>query len=98
MSISRKRSGPYSRWRIGSLTAAVVALVLLVPTAMAGDIDNATCMGCHDDVGEQFAQTPHGTYLTSRPALAEFSCESCHGSGMQHVEDPSPANILNPAN
>ncbi len=98
MSISRNRGGPRLLWRTGLLTAAVVAFVAMVPMVMAGDIDNATCIDCHDDVGEQFSTTPHGVYLTSRPALAEYSCESCHGSGMQHVEDPSPENILNPAN
>ena len=80
------------------LVAAVAAFGSLAGSARAGDVDNETCLACHDDVGENFQFTAHGTYFESRPALTEFGCESCHGSGVDHIDDPTPENILNPAN
>jgi DmsE family decaheme c-type cytochrome len=82
---------------IGLLTAAVAAIGLTSSSAAAGMVDNETCLACHDDVGDNYAMTPHGIYFQQRPALRDFGCESCHGAGLRHIEDPTPENILNPA-
>jgi DmsE family decaheme c-type cytochrome len=79
------------------LTAAVAVIGLISPALASGDIDNATCLDCHEDIGEMFATTAHGIYFSQHPVRAEYSCESCHGSGLQHVDDPSAENIINPA-
>jgi len=90
------RSGPSSA---GVLMAVLVAAALLMAPAysLAGEVENETCLGCHDDIGESFHLTAHGRYLSERPALAQYSCESCHGSGVQHIEGGDPALIINPA-
>lgn len=80
------------------LVTAVAVVGLAVTSVRAGDVDNETCLSCHDDIGENYNLTAHGTYFTSRPALSEYGCESCHGSGVEHMNDPTPENILNPAN
>ncbi|MBD3403490.1 DmsE family decaheme c-type cytochrome [candidate division GN15 bacterium] len=82
------------RWAV-----LLVAAVCLPSTALlAGDIENDICAGCHEDIAEAFSQTAHGVYFSTRPALADYGCESCHGSGIEHVENPVADNIINPAN
>ncbi len=46
----------------------------------------AVCLDCHEDYGE----------LKNEDLHAEISCESCHGPGWKHVEDPSAENIILP--
>jgi DmsE family decaheme c-type cytochrome len=48
-----------------------------------------TCLGCHDDTIHGFDQTPHGKPTNSRTPAAAQGCETCHGPGSRHVEDPS---------
>lgn len=44
------------------------------------------CLDCHEEYGELKASDLH----------AEISCESCHGPGWKHVEEPEPGNIILP--
>ncbi len=77
--------------------ALLMALLLATPVPLvAGDVANEVCADCHDNV-ENFHLTPHGRYMSDRPALEEFSCESCHGSAVAHIEEGDPAKIINPA-
>jgi DmsE family decaheme c-type cytochrome len=77
--------------------SVLLAFLLFIPAvASAGDVDNETCAGCHDEIAEAFHGTPHGRYLSERPGLREFSCEGCHGSGLQHIEEGDPDLIVNP--
>ncbi|MBD3258731.1 DmsE family decaheme c-type cytochrome [candidate division GN15 bacterium] len=94
----RKRGGLQLVILVGLLTAAVAVFGFAAATAWAGDVDDETCLACHDDVGEHYGTTTHGAYFSSHPALAEYGCESCHGSGIEHIDDPVPENIINPAN
>lgn len=83
------------------VTLGIILLIMLcgVPWPVhAGEIESDVCAGCHEDYAEHFGKTAHGIYFNSRPALSEFGCESCHGSGIEHVEDPQVGNILNPGN
>lgn len=45
------------------------------------------CLDCHDDYGTMKSEDMH----------SGISCESCHGPGWKHVEDPTPENILYPS-
>lgn len=90
------RHGP---WKAAIPLGMILFMLCVVPWPVcAGEIENDVCAACHEDYADGFAHTAHGVYFNSRPALAEFGCESCHGSGIEHVEDPQPGNILNPAN
>ena len=78
--------------------ALFAALLWMHPPAVqAGGVANEVCAACHDEISEAFALTPHGRYLSERPGMAEYSCEACHGSAAEHVEEGDPDKIINPA-
>lgn len=60
--------------------------------------DNVTCVECHDGYDKLLAQTPHRLAATSSGAAVTVACISCHAGGNEHAENPSKANITNPAN
>jgi DmsE family decaheme c-type cytochrome len=45
------------------------------------------CMECHEDYAAGLESTPHGH--AGFEALSAQGCETCHGPGSLHVEDPS---------
>ena len=63
--------------------------------APAGDyVGEATCLGCHDSEGAALHKTPHGKAQNPRSPAGTQGCESCHGPGKAHVDDPTkPASI-----
>jgi len=44
------------------------------------------CLECHEEYGDMKSSDLH----------AEISCETCHGPGWKHVEEPEPENITLP--
>lgn len=46
-----------------------------------------TCVGCHEDKATGLAGTPHGKREFA--TLSSLGCETCHGPGSLHVEDPT---------
>jgi DmsE family decaheme c-type cytochrome len=46
-----------------------------------------TCQGCHSKVYDQLAKTAMGTLFLKHPRTAaeKLGCETCHGSGTEHV-------------
>jgi DmsE family decaheme c-type cytochrome len=80
------------------LMTAVAVFGLLALSASGGDVENNVCADCHPDVAEMYSETAHGIYFSSRPALADYGCESCHGSGLKHIEEGTAESIINPAN
>jgi DmsE family decaheme c-type cytochrome len=59
-----------------------------------GYVGEATCVACHESAGTEVGATPHGRAANPRTPAAAQGCESCHGPGEAHVEDPSvPGSI-----
>ena len=49
-------------------------------------VGSETCTTCHDTVEGQLASTPHGSAAFAK--LGPHGCETCHGPGSVHVDDP----------
>lgn len=63
------------------------------PTTTTDDTDMAAtyvgaemCMECHEGYEEKLAPTPHGKAGFTK--LSDRGCETCHGPGSLHLEDP----------
>ncbi|MBN2225853.1 MAG: DmsE family decaheme c-type cytochrome [candidate division Zixibacteria bacterium] len=63
----------------------------------AAFVGSATCLDCHDEIGEAFQKTVHGLAYAADDSRGAVSCESCHGPGSAHIEEADPALITNPA-
>lgn len=62
--------------------------------ATGGYVGDDTCLGCHEDQKKGYADTPHGRAAHPRSPAAIHGCESCHGPGAKHIEDPAvPGSI-----
>ncbi len=97
----KKISRPQSRLYGVSIVMLFCMIVLSstsakanMPPADAVSVGSSVCLDCHEDVGNDFAKTMHGTLLSK---ASESSCESCHGPGSAHAENQDPAMIINPA-
>jgi DmsE family decaheme c-type cytochrome len=51
-------------------------------------VGDDTCAVCHDTQHQTYADTPHGRGADPRSPTGQRGCESCHGAGARHVEDP----------
>jgi hypothetical protein len=50
-------------------------------------VGNAMCVRCHQDVQQGLVAVPHGS--GNGPDMAEQGCQSCHGAGRLHVQNPA---------
>src|SRR5437868_14605317 len=63
-------------------------------TPPADYVGNDTCLGCHDDAAKHLASTLHWKNANPRSPAAQRGCESCHGPGSRHVEDPGDDSTI----
>ncbi len=64
--------------------------------APAGYVGQDTCLGCHDDkMKGAFEKSPHAMKADPRSPAAKLGCESCHGPGAKHVDDPATNKTRN---
>jgi DmsE family decaheme c-type cytochrome len=59
------------------------------PSPASGYVGADTCLACHEDQKKGYPDTPHGRAAHPRSPAAAQGCETCHGPGAKHVEDPS---------
>jgi DmsE family decaheme c-type cytochrome len=66
------------------------------PQSAAGYVGQDTCLGCHDDkMKGQFEKSPHAMKTDPRSPAAKLGCESCHGPGGKHADDPGTHKTKN---
>src|SRR5262245_9780150 len=53
-----------------------------------------TCVACHDTEGTAIHQTAHGKAQNPRTPAGARGCESCHGPGSAHIEDPAKPDSI----
>jgi DmsE family decaheme c-type cytochrome len=54
-------------------------------------VGSDTCVACHSEVAENLQKTPHGKSAFGR--LSSQGCETCHGPGSAHAEDPDNPDL-----
>ena len=64
------------------------------PLAGAGYIGNDTCLTCHETQVKGYADTMHGRPDHPRSPAAAQGCESCHGPGSLHADDPEAPGLI----
>jgi len=59
-------------------------------------VGDALCMGCHSVEAAHWERTVHARAFRANPRteLEKHTCESCHGPGGKHAENPVSATIV----
>ena len=74
----------------GAAATQGAAAAQAAPTAQQRTyVGQETCVGCHDTEGESIHKTAHGKAQIPGSPEADKGCESCHGPGSAHLDDPS---------
>ncbi len=89
------------------LAPFIVPLVLLATTALAqaqgangaaqpptGYVGVKQCVSCHEVQAKGYSESPHALAWDPRTPAAEHGCETCHGPGAAHVDDPGAKGSL----
>ena len=53
-----------------------------------------TCVTCHEAEGKSVRHTLHGKGENPRAPEAQHGCETCHGPGKAHIDDPSKPDSI----
>jgi DmsE family decaheme c-type cytochrome len=79
--------------RAATQSAKPAAPAAAAQPAGATYVGESTCLTCHTDMTKGYHDSPHGRAENGRTPKANKGCESCHGPGSRHIEDPG-ANPL----
>lgn len=52
-----------------------------------------TCLTCHDDKKQGYFNSPHHRAVDPRTPAAKQGCETCHGPGSLHVDNPTDVPV-----
>ena len=66
-----------------------------VNNADATFIGDEDCLACHDKYKAGLDKSLHGKSIDARTPAAARSCQTCHGPGSKHVEDPEKNGMIN---
>ncbi len=66
------------------------------PAAAGAELvgDDETCLTCHEDQKPSYTNTMHGRPDHPRSPGAKQGCETCHGPGSKHVDDPEVPGMI----
>ena len=62
--------------------------------AGGGYVGTEKCLECHEEQKKGYENTTHGRASHPRSPAATRGCESCHGPGSRHVDDPAVAGSI----
>ena len=75
------------------LLLGVLTVVGLGPRESAAQVDDETCVTCHDNMAATLHNGPHELSSQETKPAIKIACVSCHTGAEQHVDDPSVDNI-----
>jgi len=87
--------GRRSSYVTATATGALAFLVYAAPVSPSQNQAYAgteTCLECHADMGDTLAPTPHGK--SGFAELSDRGCETCHGPGKAHSENPDDPTLV----
>jgi len=79
------------------LLAAFVFVSASLAQVSEPEVDDETCLGCHEDRAATLMNTPHRPASDLESSATGVACASCHEGASEHIEDPSIETIGNPA-
>ena len=59
-------------------------------------VGESKCLECHSEQLKGYEGSPHHRVADPRAPKAKQGCESCHGPGSKHVDDPGTFTVKNP--